>query len=121
MELIKAKPSNVSEDLIMSFVEDILRYIENKQDEEYETNQHLVGMKELFRGYVVIDWEGTDLSNDRFRVLNQIVVRKCVEYYTKCWKHRNEAYHDVEKQRARITQWFKNERDRALNSRITQL
>ena len=98
-----------------------MRYIENEEDEEYETNQYLVGMKELFRGYVVVDWEGTEITNDKFRVLNVIVAKKCIEFYTKYWKHRNEAYHDGEKQRLRIKKWFLNERENALNSRKVQI
>ena len=60
--LVKNKPEDVNEDAIISFVEDILKCIENEEKEEYETNQQYVGMKELFRGYVVIDWEGRKLQ-----------------------------------------------------------
>ena len=44
----------MSDNLIMSFVEDILRYIENEEDKEYEMNQNLIEMKELFRGYALV-------------------------------------------------------------------
>ena len=54
-------------------------------------------MRELFQGYIVVVWEGTDINIDKYRVLNKIVVKKCVEFYVKCWKYRNEAYHDTEK------------------------
>ena len=40
---------------MMSFVEDMLRCLENEEDEEHEMNQQCVGMQELFRGHVVID------------------------------------------------------------------
>ena len=102
VELVKAKPRDISEDLIKSFVEDILRYLENKEDEEYEMNQHLIRMKELFRGYLVVVWQGTNINSDKYRELNKIVVRKYVEFYIKYWKYRNELYHDEEKQRERI-------------------
>ena len=102
IELVKVKPSDVSIDLIMSFIENILWYLENEEEEEYETNQSLIGMKELFRGYVMVVWEGTDLNSKKYRVLNKIVVKKCVEFYVKCWKYRNEIYYDEEKQKERV-------------------
>ena len=39
VELVKSKPGDINVDVIMSFVEDIMRYIENKEKEEYKTNQ----------------------------------------------------------------------------------
>ena len=78
----------------MSFVEDTLWYLENDKDKEYETNQSLIGIKELFRGYVVVVWEGTNLNSKKYRMLNKIVAKKCVEFYMKCWKERNKAYYD---------------------------
>ena len=73
----------------MSFAEDILRYLENEEDKEYEMNQQYVGMQELFRGYVVIDWEGTNLKNEKYKKLNRISVKRCIEYYNKYQKQRN--------------------------------
>ena len=40
---------------IMSMCEDILRYLEHETEEDYETNQQYVGIKELFRGFTIID------------------------------------------------------------------
>ena len=54
VDLVRNKPVDVRVDLIMSFIEDIVRYLEEEEEEdEYETNQYLIGMKELFCGYVV--------------------------------------------------------------------
>ena len=58
-ESVKAKPIDISEDLIMLFVKDTLRYIENEEKEDYKTNKNLIGMMELFQGYVVVVWKGT--------------------------------------------------------------
>ena len=79
IELARNKPKEVHIEEIMSFVEDILRYLENEEDEEYEMNQQYVGMQELFRGYVVIDWEGTNLKNERCKKLNRIIVIVTIE------------------------------------------
>ena len=46
---------------------------------------------------------------------------KCVEYYVKCWKHRNECIHDENKQRERVIEWYKNINSRIENSEMTQL
>lgn len=61
IKILKQK-GDADANLIMSFCEDILRYLENEEEEEYETNQHFAGMKELFCGYAVIDWEGANLK-----------------------------------------------------------
>ena len=44
IELVRNKPKDVHIEEIMSFVEDILRYLENEEDEEYEMNQQYLGM-----------------------------------------------------------------------------
>jgi len=119
--LVKAKPEDISVDLIMSFLEDILRYLDNEEDKDYKMNQQFVGMKELFRGYVVIMWEGTNENSDKYRVMNKIVVNKCVNFYVQCWKKRNETYHDEGKQRERIKKWYENEINKAKSSEIRQL
>ena len=73
-------------------------------------------MKELFRGYVVKVWFGINMNSDIYRALNKVVVKKCVEFYVKYWKHRNEAYHDTEKQKKRIKSWLTKEKEKAVNS-----
>ena len=59
-------------------------------------------MKELFRGYVVVVREGTNINSDKCKVLNKIVVQKCVEFYVKYQKHRNKIYCNEEKQNNRV-------------------
>ena len=87
---------------IMSFCEDILRYLENDLEEEYETNQHHVGMSELFRGYVVLDWKEANFECRKHRKLNKIIVRHSIKFYNECWKDRNESMHDEQKQKERL-------------------
>ena len=57
VSLMKCENRKVDAEEILSFVEDTLRCLENEEIEEYETNQYLIGMKELFRGYVVKAWK----------------------------------------------------------------
>ena len=48
------KPRNESIDIMKSFIEDILQYLDNEEEEkEYKKNQYLIRMKELSRWYVV--------------------------------------------------------------------
>ena len=44
------------------------------------------------------------------------MAKKCMEFYMKCWKERNEAYHDERKQRQRITEWYKKVKNSVENS-----
>ena len=62
----------------------------------------LIGIKELFCGYVVKVWTVVDMSSNKHRKLNKIVVRKCIEFYIICWKYRNETYRDTEKQKEHV-------------------
>ena len=48
VKLVKNKPKNISIEIIMSFIEYILQYLENEEEEDNETNQYLIGMQELF-------------------------------------------------------------------------
>ena len=78
-------------------------------------------MQELFRGYVVIDWEGTNFKNEKYKKLNRIIAKRCVEHYDKCWKHRNNEYHDEELQRKRLIKWYEKVKRKAENSDDRQL
>jgi len=52
-ELLKHRPHQCSHDEVLDMTEDILLYLDNEDDDEYATSQHLIGMKYLFRGFVV--------------------------------------------------------------------
>ena len=121
MTLVKNKPNDVNVEAILSFVEDALKHIINEEEEEHETNQQCVGTQELFRGHVVIDWEGTNLNEIKHKTLNKIIARKCVEFYMKCWKERNNDYHDENKQRKRTLKWYEKIKIKAENSNETQM
>lgn len=97
IELAQKKPKEEHVEAIISFAEDILRYLENDEDEECKMNQQHAGMKELFRGYVAIDWEGTNLKNEKYKKLNRISAKRIIEHYDKYWKHQNNEYHYEEK------------------------
>ena len=80
----KAKPENVDGEEILSFVKDILRSLDDDDSEECETNQGIIGIRDLFRGHVVKVWSGTNFSDRKYHKLNKIAVRLCVKHYCNC-------------------------------------
>ena len=100
-EIIKEALKNTRIEEIFEMIEDILKYLENDEQDEYETNQGIIGLHHLFRGYIVKVQTGSDFSSTRFKKLNKILIKYCIIYYVKCQKHRNEYYHDKNKQRER--------------------
>ena len=104
-ELIKKKQENVRVEETLAFIEDIMKCLENEEEEECKTNQQHVGIIELLRGHVALDWEGTNLHCKKCERLNKIIARKCVEFYAEYWKHRNVEFYDEEKQRDRLIKW----------------
>ena len=71
----------MKEDMVISFVEDIMKYAWDNDIGEYKTNQQYVGMKELFHGYVVKDWDRVEFNMNKYHELNRIIAKKWMEYY----------------------------------------
>ena len=65
-------------------------------------------MRELFRGIVVKDWKGSDFHCTKYEVLNKILVYHAIQYYRKCWLHRNKYCYDVDKQKKHVIEWKEN-------------
>ena len=107
-DLINKRPNQCTYEDLFDMIEDILIYFNDEDEEEYTTNQHMVGMKYLFRGFIVKTWKGVNLSTNMYKILNKIVVYHCVMYYKKCWDHRNKAYHNEAIQRERVIKWYRN-------------
>ena len=109
LDMLKNR-EGVKVDTIMAFCEDMLRYLENEIEEECETNQHYVRMKELFHGLVIIDQLNADLNCMKYKKINEILAHRCVKYYNDCQKDRNNIMHDENKQKKRIKGWFEKEK-----------
>ena len=86
--------STIELDEVLSFMEDILRYLEEDESKEYETNQELLRIQNVFRGYITKVWTGANFSQDKYHKLNKIAVRLCMMHYYKCQIDRNKSYHD---------------------------
>ena len=61
-------------DKITTFIKDILWYFEGEEEEEYEMNQPLIGMKDLFRGYIIKVWKGANFRSNLYADLNKTVI-----------------------------------------------
>ena len=70
--------------------------------DDYETNQQIIGMKHLFRGFSVKAWKGAQDDKKNYTNLNRIVNQHCMACYCKFLKDRNEKLHDEDKQRKRV-------------------
>ena len=55
---MKVKPDTIDPQTIKDMIADIREYL--RYSEEYHTNQIGIGMKQLFRGYVIKVWTGTN-------------------------------------------------------------
>ena len=83
-EIVKEVPKDISINEIFEMIEDILRYLENDESGEYETNQGIIGLQYLFRAYIVKVLIGLDFSSTRFKKLNKILIKYCIIYHVKC-------------------------------------
>ena len=83
--------------------------------------QHLLKITIVFRGNAVIDWKGANSKCIKHRKLNVIIVKECIKFYNKCWKHRNETHHDANKQKEKMIKWFEKEKRKAEESEHRQI
>ena len=91
-EIIKKCPTNAEEEML-PFVEDTLRHLEDEENEEHETNEGILGMRNTFRGCfakVLID---ANFAQKKYHKLNRITVRLSMEYYCRHWIERNKKCH----------------------------
>ena len=72
-------------------------------------------MRALFREYVIKAQIGTNFNMMKYTKLNRILVSACAKYYHNCQIRRNKMLHDEAKQRIKIINWYKAEREMALN------
>jgi len=84
-------------------IRDIRRYLVNRED-GYKTNQQYLGKKVLFQGYPIIVWFGTDFQMSKYQECNKTLVKICINFYKKYWRHRNKIMHNEIKQKDRIKQ-----------------
>ena len=120
LKLLKNKGKvNVNE--IMSFCEDILLYLNSKDEDEYETNQIHLGMKNIFRGYIVSNQYDTNFSKAKYSECNRVIIKHSINYYMKCQHLSNKITHNEQKQHKRILTWYHNEYNKAIENQFAQV
>ena len=72
---------NINVKDILSIIEDILQYLYDDESDEYETNQGFLEIQHLFLGFAVKIWKGGDFSDDKYYVMNKILIKHYVMYY----------------------------------------
>ena len=77
-ELKESKFNNKDTKKILLLIEDILQFFEKENIEDYEMNQEIIGMQEIFHGYVVRVQIETNFGTNKYRKLNKIITRKYV-------------------------------------------
>ena len=87
-------------------LEDVAIYFDESEEDEYQTSQQCIGIGEIFRGFIVKDWEGADFHCEKYSELNKILVANAVRFYNECWKDRNEWYFNERKQKERVVKWY---------------
>ena len=80
---------------VRQMIEDIQKFLQNR-DEEYETNKFRVGMKYLFRDFMIRVWTSTNFNIKHYMEYNRVLIKQYIEYYRLCWEHRNKILHDLE-------------------------
>ena len=93
----------VHEEIILNILEDILIFFDSGEEEEFETSQQYIGIREIFIGFIVKNWEGASFNCEKFRDLNKVLIVNAVLFYKQCWTYRNEYYFNKEK-RKRVVQ-----------------
>ena len=59
-DLLKNKPAEVESEEKFNMGEDILVYLEKEDEDEYVTDQRMVGMSSLFRDFATKVWKGVN-------------------------------------------------------------
>ena len=55
-------------------------------DEDWFTNQQMIGFKDMFRGLIVKQWIAGNEHCVNFHIYNKISTNYCVKFYVECWK-----------------------------------
>ena len=84
---MKYKHPDLAEKEINQMIMDIRQFLVN--GESFQTNQQYIRYKALFHSFVVQAWNRNNFEGTKYRECNKVLSKKCIEYYYKCWIHRN--------------------------------
>ena len=72
-----ANEGSIKINKIVSYIRKLLN-----NERRFETNQEMLGMRNVFRGIVIKSWTGNDFDASNDRKFNKIIVKKSVLFYT---------------------------------------
>ena len=94
---MKIKDNQIREDETLEMLEGIVMLFKGGDPEEYEANEHCVGMSASCKGFVVKDQKGSNFNCTKYRHRNKVLVVKAALFCSKCQKYRNDFYYDATK------------------------
>ena len=93
--ILKKRNATAHETNIVREMEnDIGKYF--NEEENFWTNQQVLGMREVLRGIVVKDWVAMPVECIDFTQYNKVLIKKAVVFYCECWNNRCVVLHSPE-------------------------
>ena len=77
-ELKEAKPNKIDIKEVLWLIEDILRFFEKDNTNEYKMNPWMLGMQEIFHSFITRVWVGINFGSDICRKFGKIVTQKII-------------------------------------------
>ena len=93
--LVKEKLRIIDIDKMLSYVEDVLQYLENNESNDYEINQEIIGMLKLFQEYIVKVWKEVNVSQNNYCKLSKTLVLYIIKYYYICYKCQSRVFNNA--------------------------
>ena len=103
-KLVRTKLYEEKVQEVKGLLSDIKKYFNG--DRDYVTSQAVLGFDKIFIGYIVKDWYRDDENCESYHEFNRIIVKKSVEFYNKCWDHRNSCMNQKELKRKMVMDWY---------------
>ena len=79
-DLQRAQIPSIIDNLLRTLIEDIRKFM-REDFEDFETNQQVIGMKYLFRGFSIKVWRGTEFGCNKHKAYDVIVNQHCMNYH----------------------------------------
>ena len=82
-ELKSEQDKETSNEQLCGMINDIRDFL-NQSEGDYKTNQSFIGMKYLFRGFVITNLYKTNFNTSKYIKYNQIINKHYMKYYILC-------------------------------------
>ena len=103
----KLRKINECQDDVDLFIQNIGLFLNGHSN--MTGTQAAIGYKNIFRGFIVRDWFGSNESQQKFGELNRVIVHDAVTHYAANWRVRNLRRNSQECQKERLLEWAKGE------------